>query len=182
MDWLWKFLVTYIGHVCFTTVFITPAYASLYEFSDGDVHIQDVGDSAEDQNIDNSIKMLVSILRQPWPPGMSPVVYLEDNVEDLWTDQNQNPRVIPESFEQVDRNIQDKRSKYYRKYPLKRQNRYSRYDAENRYMCLPSKNDVYRLLIALHETKQGIREKTVNFCNRRRPAKTVFTNIRFLGK
>uniref|UniRef100_A0A8W7PE70 Uncharacterized protein n=1 Tax=Anopheles coluzzii TaxID=1518534 RepID=A0A8W7PE70_ANOCL len=72
--------------------------------------------------------------------------------------------------------------RYYRRYPWKRQNARSRtYDAEARYLCVPSREDVFKLLVGLHENRIGNHQKTVNFCNRKRPAKAIFTNIRFLG-
>ncbi|KAH8403133.1 hypothetical protein KR222_005769, partial [Zaprionus bogoriensis] len=83
-----------------------------------------------------------------------------------------------------------KRSRYYRRYPWKRHNRNrgsymnsinSNYEPELRYACTPSKEDIFKLLVNLHENRKGNHSKTVNFCNRKRPAKAVFTNIRFLG-
>ncbi|XP_073988315.1 uncharacterized protein [Rhodnius prolixus] len=72
-----------------------------------------------------------------------------------------------------------KRSRYYRRYPWKRQNG-RHYDADG-YLCAPSREDVFQLLMALHDARSGRGERTVSFCNRRRPARAVFTNIRFLG-
>lgn len=57
----------------------------------------------------------------------------------------------------------------------------SRYEAESRYLCVPSREDVFKLLVGLHENRNGNNQKTVHFCNRKRPAKAIFTNIRFLG-
>ncbi|XP_068141635.1 uncharacterized protein [Drosophila tropicalis] len=83
-----------------------------------------------------------------------------------------------------------KRSRYYRRYPWKRHNKNrgsymnsinSNYEPELRYACTPSKEDIFKLLMNLHENRKGNHSKTVNFCNRKRPAKAVFTNIRFLG-
>ncbi|XP_017835227.1 uncharacterized protein LOC108594533 isoform X3 [Drosophila busckii] len=84
-----------------------------------------------------------------------------------------------------------KRSRYYRRFPWKRHTRTrgsaymnsinSNYEPELRYACTPSKEDIYKLLVNLHENRKGNHSKTVNFCNRKRPAKAVFTNIRFLG-
>lgn len=75
-----------------------------------------------------------------------------------------------------------KRSRYYRRYPWKRHNRNrSTYEPELRYACTPTKEDVFKLLMNLHENRKGNHSKTVNFCNRKRPAKAIFTNIRFLG-
>lgn len=55
------------------------------------------------------------------------------------------------------------------------------YEADQRYLCVPSRDDVFKLLVGLHENRNGNQHKTVNFCNRKRPAKAIFTNIRFLG-
>lgn len=59
---------------------------------------------------------------------------------------------------------------------------FSRYEVDNRYMCQPSREDVFKLLVALHETRAGNGGKSINFCNRRRSAGAIFTNIRFLGR
>jgi hypothetical protein len=77
-----------------------------------------------------------------------------------------------------------KRSRYYRRYPWKRQNgrHRSQYADVNQYMCNPTREDVFQLLVALHEAREGNTGRTVNFCNRKRPASTIFTNIRFLGR
>lgn len=56
-----------------------------------------------------------------------------------------------------------------------------RYDPEARYICTPTRDEIFRLLVGLHETHSGNHKKQVNFCNRKRPAKAIFTNIRFLG-
>lgn len=57
----------------------------------------------------------------------------------------------------------------------------STYEPELRYACTPTKEDVFKLLVNLHENRNGKNGKTINFCNRKRPAKAIFTNIRFLG-
>jgi hypothetical protein len=77
-----------------------------------------------------------------------------------------------------------KRSRYYRRYPWKRQNGHHRtqYADASQYMCNPTREDVFQLLVALHEARDGNFGRTVNFCNRKRPASSVFTNIRFLGR
>ncbi|CAD6215951.1 GSCOCG00004253001-RA-CDS [Cotesia congregata] len=78
----------------------------------------------------------------------------------------------------------NKRSRYYRRYPWKRQ--HSRpgnsLDYESLHLCTPSRNDVYQLLVALHQVRNGEKQATVNFCKRRRPVSKVFTSIRFLGR
>lgn len=73
-----------------------------------------------------------------------------------------------------------KRSRYYRKYPWKRQNGHA-YEPDV-YMCTPSREDVVQLLVALHEAREWANGRTVNFCNRKRPATSIFTNIRFIGR
>jgi len=52
----------------------------------------------------------------------------------------------------------------------------------DRYECKPSREDVVRLLLALHEARGGNSGRTVNFCNRKRPARNILTNLRFLGR
>lgn len=54
--------------------------------------------------------------------------------------------------------------------------------ASARYECNPSREDVVRLLLALHEARGGNSGGTVNFCNRKRPARNILTNLRFLGR
>ncbi|EFA03985.1 uncharacterized protein LOC103312994 [Tribolium castaneum] len=122
-------------------------------------------------------KILANVLLQPWPKGVSPILY----VEDISSANLHEQTPVNSDTAEIDdiNNLPLKRSRYYRKYPWKRQN--SRYDAENRYLCQPTKEDVFRLLVALHEARQGNRGQVINFCNRRRPASAVFTNIRFLG-
>ena len=48
--------------------------------------------------------------------------------------------------------------------------------------CTPTKDDVFQLLVALHDARQGNKSRIVSFCNRKRPASAVYTNIRFLGR
>ncbi|KAI5704166.1 hypothetical protein M8J76_004794 [Diaphorina citri] len=84
----------------------------------------------------------------------------------------------PSSMESSVHNM--KRSRYYRKYPWKRQNGHG-YEPDV-YMCTPSREDVVQLLVALHEAREGANGRTVNFCNRKRPATSIFTNIRFIGR
>nr|UES72916.1 RFLamide [Carausius morosus] len=107
--------------------------------------------------------------------GEGPLVYVEDD------DDNDPPPPPPQSY---DVPLPWKRSRYYRRYPWKRQNGRGRtYRADdNRYMCNPSREDVFQLLVALHEARAGNTGRTVNFCNRKRPASAIFTNIRFLGR
>ncbi|XP_024082377.1 uncharacterized protein LOC106667944 isoform X2 [Cimex lectularius] len=70
--------------------------------------------------------------------------------------------------------------RYYRRYPWKRQN--GRMYEPDGYLCSPTREDVFQLLMALHETRSGNGDRTVSFCNRRRPARAIVTNLRFLGK
>jgi len=41
----------------------------------------------------------------------------------------------------------------------------SNYEPELRYACTPSKEDIFKLLVNLHENRKGNHSKTVNFCN-----------------
>ncbi|XP_023310262.1 uncharacterized protein LOC108907214 [Anoplophora glabripennis] len=130
----------------------------------------------DDEKLEKIDSILTSLLISPWPHGISPILYVENNpvsVEDELLSDTPTP---DESLHPVP----PKRTRYYRKYPWKRQN--SRYEPGNRFICTPSKDDVYRLLVALHEARQGNRDRMVNFCNRKRPAYAIYTNIRFLGK
>ncbi|GAB0096801.1 uncharacterized protein DMENIID0001_123690 [Sergentomyia squamirostris] len=111
---------------------------------------------------------LLQLLQEPTRDPL-PVIYVES---EQVTDNDYHDDVM------------DKRSgRYYRRYPWKRQNtRYRTYDADSKYMCVPSREDVFRLLLGLHAVSvSGDEQKTVTFCSRKRPAKAVFTNIRFLG-
>ncbi|XP_076271544.1 uncharacterized protein LOC143203260 [Rhynchophorus ferrugineus] len=124
--------------------------------------------------------VLAKLLLLPWPQDASPLLYVEEpqSLDNLRREifDSADPSE-PENNEQELRPMSSKRSKYYRKYPWKRQN--NRY--EPAYMCIPKKDDVYRLLVALHTERNGKRGQLVDFCNRKRPASLVFTNIRFVG-
>lgn len=51
-----------------------------------------------------------------------------------------------------------------------------------KYNCKPSKEEVVKLLIALHNYQNGNKQrKVVRFCKRDRPLGNIITNIRFLG-
>ncbi|XP_031344791.1 uncharacterized protein LOC116171899 isoform X2 [Photinus pyralis] len=122
----------------------------------------------EDLQLQRLKQHLVDILLHP-DQGV-PLIYVEEyptGEQDTESDAYYNQ--FPE--------LQKDPKKELTEVPFKR----SRYDAENRYMCQPSKDDVFRLLVALHDARQG-NSRTVNFCNRRRAATAVFTNIRFLGR
>ncbi|KAJ8917436.1 hypothetical protein NQ315_005483 [Exocentrus adspersus] len=127
----------------------------------------------EDDKLEKINHLLTELLITPWPPGTSPSIYIKDN----------SVSEAEEPYPNLDRSLNSsprKRSRIYRKYPWKRQN--PRYDPGDRFLCTPSKEDVFRLLLALHEARQGKRDRVVNFCNRKRPARSVFTNIHFVGK
>ena len=117
--------------------------------------------------------------------------YLEQMLRetDLW-DVHETPLLYVEDVNSGGTEADDalslpwKRSRYYRRYPWKRQNGHFRaqYADASRYMCNPTREDVFQLLVALHEAREGNTGRTVNFCNRKRPASSIFTNIRFLGR
>eukprot|EP00099_Drosophila_melanogaster_P018133 NP_609146.3 uncharacterized protein Dmel_CG7191, isoform A [Drosophila melanogaster] len=146
---------------------------------------------AEQELVDKSA-LLMKMLEDPSLETL-PLVYVEEEEPEA---------VIPsggaEDYADLENAVQDlvlgqsksKRSRYYRRYPWKRHNKNrgsymnsinSNYEPELRYACTPSKEDIFKLLVNLHENRKGNHSKTVNFCNRKRPAKAVFTNIRFLG-
>ncbi|XP_014297351.1 uncharacterized protein LOC103575223 [Microplitis demolitor] len=118
-------------------------------------------------------KYLSSLLTQPkWE---TPLVIVED------------PMLDEESEDSSELDMMhsvDKRSRYYRRYPWKRQHLRSgnSFDYESARLCTPSREDVLQLLVALHDVRQGNKSRTVNFCKTRRPVGKVFTNIRFLGR
>jgi hypothetical protein len=120
--------------------------------------------------------LLASYLQQlvrddeTWTAHEPPLLYVEDNSGG--------------SEEDDTLELPWKRSRYYRRYPWKRQNGRHRtqYEDAGRYMCNPTREDVFQLLVALHDARQGNIRRTVNFCNRKRPASAIFTNIRFLGR
>lgn len=127
-----------------------------------------------------------------WDDGMELLApYLEELLRDtdLW-DAHETPLLYVEDVNSRSTAADDvvplpwKRSRYYRRYPWKRQNGQHRtqYADASRYMCTPTREDVFQLLVALHEAREGNTRRTVNFCNRKRPASSIFTNIRFLGR
>ncbi|XP_050077916.1 uncharacterized protein LOC126564841 [Anopheles maculipalpis] len=160
----------------------------------------------QEEDIEIKSNLLMKLLTE-LPEGPLPIVYIEDaagkaggparRVDDGDEDDTDDDAAEDEADEGDDgqlvaggRNRAEpftpnggKRSgRYYRRYPWKRQNARSRtYDAEARYLCVPSREDVFKLLVGLHENRVGNHQRTVNFCNRKRPAKAIFTNIRFLG-
>lgn len=70
-----------------------------------------------------------------------------------------------------------KRSRYYRKYPGKRQNRHY----NDLYDCNPNSKETIRLLYAIHQAKLGDIEHII-FCNRVRNPKGIIPNPRYIGK
>ncbi|XP_032595216.1 uncharacterized protein LOC6566829 isoform X2 [Drosophila grimshawi] len=135
---------------------------------------------AEQELVDKSA-MLMKMLEDPSLDTL-PLVYVEE--------EDPAGAAAAEDYPDLESGIQSlilgpnksKRSRYYRRYPWKRHNRNrGKYEPELRYACTPSKEDIFKLLVNLHENRKGNHSKTVNFCNRKRPAKAVFTNIRFLG-
>lgn len=120
---------------------------------------------------------LAELLRQPdWGDENSPpLLYVESNP-------NGGAPDVEESGTPTIDLVPWKRSRYNRRYySWKRQNRSRNYDSYQ-YMCTPSRREVFQLLIALHEARSGKLGRTVNFCNRKRPAGAILTNIRFLGR
>ncbi|XP_055305748.1 uncharacterized protein LOC129570234 isoform X2 [Sitodiplosis mosellana] len=120
-----------------------------------------------DESIAMKSAMLLRLLEATSTKSPLPVLYVEGEVDDPVDD---------------DLPMNKRSGRYYRRYPWKRQNTRSRtYESESRYLCVPSREDVFKLLVGLHENRNGNNHKTVHFCNRKRPAKAIFTNIRFLG-
>lgn len=121
------------------------------------------------QDYDEFIAYLSDLLLNPGMNKENPLLYVEHP-------QHKDSQNSP--MESSVHNM--KRSRYYRKYPWKRQNGHG-YEPDV-YMCTPSREDVVQLLVALHEAREGANGRTVNFCNRKRPATSIFTNIRFIGR
>ncbi|CAD7079324.1 unnamed protein product [Hermetia illucens] len=123
----------------------------------------------EDQDVATKAALLMKLLEDPTVQTL-PIVYMEDTEEPM------------NNLEELYQSPIEKRSRYYRRYPWKRQNsRHRTYEADTRYLCVPTREDVFKLLVGIHENRNGNHQKTVSFCNRKRPAKAIFTNIRFLG-
>ncbi|XP_015591879.1 uncharacterized protein LOC107266173 [Cephus cinctus] len=157
--------------------------AALEELGDNRfINIDEQGESREemeDTEFTRLSGLLTKILQEPgtWE---APLILVEE--PNLWND-SEDRNESEDKFENEP--TVWKRSRYYRRYPWKRQNSRSRnsYDYDSsRYLCTPTREDVFQLLVALHDARQGNKSRTVNFCNRRRPAGAVFTNIRFLGR
>uniref|UniRef100_A0A336M2P2 CSON010652 protein n=1 Tax=Culicoides sonorensis TaxID=179676 RepID=A0A336M2P2_CULSO len=130
----------------------------------------DDSDSYTNQMDQHSFEILRKQIEKNYPEGPLPIVYVEES------------KPITSSLPLTSSPMDKRSGRYYRRYPWKRQQKgKGSYDPDTRYMCTPSRDEIFRLLVGLHETHKGNERKLVNFCNRRRPAKTVFTNIRFLG-
>ncbi|XP_065083637.1 uncharacterized protein LOC135705725 [Ochlerotatus camptorhynchus] len=136
----------------------------------------------EEEDIDIKSGLLMRLLEQ-MPEGPLPVVYIEDSTGKGAEDGTDGDTgIVVEGEDQLTGNGNKRSGRYYRRYPWKRQNSRSRtYDADARYLCVPSRDDIFKLLVGLHENRTGNHQRTINFCNRKRPAKAIFTNIRFLG-
>ncbi|XP_055546963.1 uncharacterized protein LOC129731180 isoform X2 [Wyeomyia smithii] len=150
----------------------------------------------QEEDIEIKSNLLMKMLEQ-LPQGPLPIVYVEDaggsgasSAEDESThggmgddtELSNESGVVTDQLQQFSGSSNKRSGRYYRRYPWKRQNARSRtYDADARYLCVPSRDDVFKLLVGLHENRIGNHQKTINFCNRKRPAKAIFTNIRFLG-
>ncbi|XP_022911681.1 uncharacterized protein [Onthophagus taurus] len=191
MGWLVVMMFTITFLHCTSISFCTPLKTFPEQIPDENSNLENTEllHQGENENLNELGKYLVYILANPWPRTGLPLLYVED-YDDNYSDYNENlpemqeilKEINDDNREEVARPVPFKRSRYYRKYPWKRQNSRQAYEAENRYLCQPSKDDVFRLLVALHEAKQGNKGRTINFCNRKRPASAIFTNIRFLGK
>ncbi|XP_055643014.1 uncharacterized protein LOC129779519 [Toxorhynchites rutilus septentrionalis] len=142
----------------------------------------------EEEDIEMKSNLLVRLLEQ-MPEGPLPIVYIEDAsgsanpaASSVGTDDSDDDNDDADQPNEFTSSGNKRSGRYYRRYPWKRQNARSRtYDADARYLCVPSREDVFKLLVGLHENRIGNHQKTINFCNRKRPAKAIFTNIRFLG-
>ncbi|XP_026469885.1 uncharacterized protein LOC113373826 [Ctenocephalides felis] len=49
-----------------------------------------------------------------------------------------------------------------------------------RYICTPTREDIFKLLVALQEMRREGPQKSINFCNLERSTGAIFTNIRLL--
>ncbi|XP_060518559.1 uncharacterized protein LOC132697664 [Cylas formicarius] len=140
-------------------------------------NVEDLPDIVlDEEQLDRVGMFLTKLLLVPWPEGSSPLLYIEKD-DDQVVRSELDDVGDGGTLELEDPGLRAKRTRYYRKYPWKRQN--NRYEPS--YVCTPKKDDVFRLLMALHGERNGQRGQFVDFCNRKRPATFVFTNIRFLG-
>ncbi|XP_050085429.1 uncharacterized protein LOC126571164 [Anopheles aquasalis] len=134
----------------------------------------------QEEDIETKSNLLTKLLTE-LPEGPLPIVYVEDAAgtgleaeEDDDEDDDVTHLFTPNGGKRSGR--------YNRGYPWKRQNARNRPYDDARFLCVPSRDDVFKLLIGLHENRNGNhQQKTISFCNRKRPARAIFTNIRFLG-
>lgn len=74
----------------------------------------------EEDQLDRAVNLLARLLMMPWPKNTSPIVYLDDNDIPDETNELTHDKSI---YEYDNFNTPPlKRSRYYRKYPWKRQN------------------------------------------------------------
>ncbi|CAH1113898.1 unnamed protein product [Psylliodes chrysocephalus] len=139
----------------------------------------------EDEQLDETIRALSTLLIIPWPNGESPFIYIENPKKPL---DLESPKFIEEEEAEVDRvdgneinPVPSKRMRYYRKYPWKRE--HLGYDPENPFVCYPSKPEIHNLIMALYNTRyNGSKNPPINFCSRKRPAHTILTNMHYGGR
>ncbi|CAG9862823.1 unnamed protein product [Phyllotreta striolata] len=156
----------------------------------------------KDEGIDDTIRALSTLLVLPWPNGQSPIMYIETPKTPPYFINEANDDVEEEEESIGDNEIgpvPSKRMRYYRKYPWKRENsgfvprgksefdicqtQACRYNPENPFICYPSKYEIHNLIMALHNTRySGYKSPSVDFCNRKRPAHTILTNMHFSGR
>ncbi|CAO1378364.1 unnamed protein product [Diamesa serratosioi] len=135
----------------------------------------DVLQSKDFDEIRTKYEMMLKMLEDP-RENKVPLIYIEHTNEP--------------NLESAFGGTEKRSARYYQNYPSswKRQHttRYrtsrvqNHYNPELKNLCVPSREDIMNLLTGLHESRTG-NERTVKFCNRKRPAKAIFTNIRFLG-
>ncbi|KAJ1520249.1 hypothetical protein ONE63_004456 [Megalurothrips usitatus] len=142
------------------------------------------GDGLSDGDLRQLTGVLSDLVRKdPWRYNVHPLLYVEEGQEAPGAQPGPGPNPDEDAaVEDGDGNpTVRKRSRYYRRYPWKRVTRTrGSYDPDV-YMCTPSREDVIQLLVGLHRAREGDTGRTINFCNRKRPASSVFTNIRFIG-
>ncbi|XP_035776277.1 uncharacterized protein LOC118458175 isoform X2 [Anopheles albimanus] len=141
----------------------------------------------QEEDIETKSNLLTKLLTV-LPEGPLPIVYVEDAAgtgleaeDDIGSDESTDDEdgIVAHLFTS---NGGKRAGRYHRGYPWKRQNVRSRPYDDARFLCVPSRDDVFKLLIGLHENRVGNQQqKSISFCNRKRPAKAIFTNIRFLG-
>ncbi|XP_058056734.1 uncharacterized protein LOC131208103 [Anopheles bellator] len=152
----------------------------------------------QQEDIEIKSNLLMKLLAELPPEGPLPIVYVEDaagsqsesnngmskdnNDEDDDDDYNDGERAGRIVTQQFTSNGYKRTGRYYRPYPWKRQNSRSQtYVNGARYLCVPSRDDVFKLLMGLHDNRAGNPQQPVSFCNRRRPPKAILTKIRFFG-